>query len=316
MMFVLILKVIVQKRHHLQTMTLKMIWIIKMNLLIWIIISLAIKILCLIVIYQIIILQQLTIMITGILMKMMIYLYCSSDNCYRSSNSETFSINKYKGYQEFKHNVNNSSSYCLNKNEKTKTDSQIMLFPEIAKQMNNNDNIKVYNNKPFSINSNNSTDDCSILNYSSSKLTSNPHKDIIDDQDNRSYSKNDFNGNKRLTNLIRESQYNLKNLKNLKLNDDKKPSNFAKSAVRYNSCSTLLIDNTITTADLDDTLKCVTLALLYRIRANHKKNVKLVTHKIFSEKLYPLTRHPRFSPNPPTENEIFKFLSSLFHAAE
>ena len=33
----------------------------------------------------------------------------------------------------------------------------------------------------------------------------------------------------------------------------------------------------------------VSLALLYRIRANHRKNVKLVTNKIFSEKLYPLT---------------------------
>jgi len=63
-----------------------------------------------------------------------------------------------------------------------------------------------------------------------------------------------MNEKKRMTNLIRESQYNLRNLKNLKLNDDKK-SNYVKSNVRYNSCSTLLIDNTITTADMDDTIK-------------------------------------------------------------
>jgi len=38
----------------------------------------------------------------------------------------------------------------------------------------------------------------------------------------------------------------------------------------------------------------VSLALLYRIRANHRKNVKLVTNKIFSEKLYPLTVMHKF----------------------
>ncbi|ORY35117.1 hypothetical protein LY90DRAFT_673184 [Neocallimastix californiae] len=177
-------------------------------------------------------------------------------------------------------------------------------------------------------------DNHSIKSNSSSRILNNNNSNIIinDSSINNDYrsssfiqltrsnsvvvnSENDFNGKKRLTNLVRESQYNLKNLKNIKLNEEKK-SNLIKSTVRYNSCSTLLIDNTITTADMDDTLKCVTLALLYRIRANHRKNVKLVTHKIFSEKLYPLTRHPRFSPNPPTEHEIFKFLSSLFHAAE
>jgi len=67
---------------------------------------------------------------------------------------------------------------------------------------------------------------------------------------------NDFNKNKPITNLIRESQYNLRNLKNLNLKNNKsKELNLSKPVIRYNSCSTLLIDNTITTADMDDTLK-------------------------------------------------------------
>jgi len=61
---------------------------------------------------------------------------------------------------------------------------------------------------------------------------------------------------------VRESQYNLKNLKNIKLNEEKK-SNLIKSTVRYNSCSTLLIDNTITTADMDDTLKWYIYIYIY-----------------------------------------------------
>jgi len=38
-------------------------------------------------------------------------------------------------------------------------------------------------------------------------------------------------------------------------NNRSKELNLNKPIVRYNSCSTLLIDNTITTADMDDTLK-------------------------------------------------------------
>ncbi|OUM69550.1 hypothetical protein PIROE2DRAFT_2411 [Piromyces sp. E2] len=274
--------------------------------------------------------------------------YYNGDSSYKSSYSDTFVKNKYKGFQEFKSTAN-SSSYYLNKDEKLKTDSQIMLFPEIAKQI-SNEKIKVYNSKPFSISSYNSNDDCSsILNYSPSKQTSFYQKDngdmyesslsrinsntfndtnVFNDNNSTSVlhitrsnsvvinNENDFNANKKLTNLVRESQYNLKNLKNITTKDKSKDKNLNKMAIRYNSCSTLLIDNTITTADMDDTIKCVTLAIFYRIRANHKKNVKLVTNKIFSEKLYPLTRHPRISPNPPSEKEIYKFLNSLFHAAE
>jgi len=107
--------------------------------------------------------------------------YCPSDNDYKSSNSETFSINKYKEYTDFKLGTNNCSRYCLNKDEKLKTDSQIMLFPEIAKQMKNNEKINVYNKKLYSINS--STDDCSsILNNSSSKLPLYYQKDLTDNQ--------------------------------------------------------------------------------------------------------------------------------------
>ena len=103
--------------------------------------------------------------------------YYNGDSSYKSSYSDTFTTkNKYKGYQEFKSTAN-TSSYFLNKDEKVKTDSQIMLFPEIAKQM-SNEKIKVYNSKPFSISSNNSTDDCSsILNYTPSKHTSYYQKD-------------------------------------------------------------------------------------------------------------------------------------------
>ncbi|TPX69830.1 hypothetical protein SpCBS45565_g02180 [Spizellomyces sp. 'palustris'] len=84
---------------------------------------------------------------------------------------------------------------------------------------------------------------------------------------------------------------------------------------KYNSCSTLFVEATISNADLNDTLRCVASALV-----NHmKKNLQDQTFKtdnIFSEELHPLSQHIQFYRRMPKEDDIFKFLECLFNAAE
>ncbi|KAJ3218874.1 hypothetical protein HDU67_003829, partial [Dinochytrium kinnereticum] len=58
---------------------------------------------------------------------------------------------------------------------------------------------------------------------------------------------------------------------------------------KYNSCSTLFIDSTMSHADLNQTLKCVSIALVNSIRRNIEKS-EFHSSDIFSEQLHPLSR--------------------------
>ncbi|KAI8612402.1 hypothetical protein BC830DRAFT_1231258 [Chytriomyces sp. MP71] len=84
---------------------------------------------------------------------------------------------------------------------------------------------------------------------------------------------------------------------------------------KFNSCSTLFIDSTLSTADLQKTLRCVATALAVNIRRNHELNI-LKTDEIFSEKLHPLSKHIQFYTRILSEEDIYKFLDCIFQAAE
>ncbi|KAI9352731.1 hypothetical protein BDR26DRAFT_849770 [Obelidium mucronatum] len=84
---------------------------------------------------------------------------------------------------------------------------------------------------------------------------------------------------------------------------------------KFNSCSTLFIDSTLSNADLQKTLKCVATALAVNIRRNNELNL-LRTDDIFSEKLRPLSKHIQFYQRILSEEDIFKFLDCIFQAAE
>ncbi|KAJ3242217.1 hypothetical protein HDU81_006629 [Chytriomyces hyalinus] len=84
---------------------------------------------------------------------------------------------------------------------------------------------------------------------------------------------------------------------------------------KFNSCSTLFIDSTLSNADLQKTLKCVATALAVNIRRNHELNI-LKTVDIFSEKRHPLSKHIQFYLRILSEEDIFKFLDCIFQAAE
>ncbi|KAI9101244.1 hypothetical protein DFS34DRAFT_613754 [Phlyctochytrium arcticum] len=84
---------------------------------------------------------------------------------------------------------------------------------------------------------------------------------------------------------------------------------------KYNSCSTLFVESTISNADLTDTLRCVASALVKHMRRNAKQKY-FKTDDIFSEELHPLSQHFQFFRRTPSDDDVFKFLECLFHAAE
>ncbi|KAI9017551.1 hypothetical protein BC832DRAFT_599169 [Gaertneriomyces semiglobifer] len=84
---------------------------------------------------------------------------------------------------------------------------------------------------------------------------------------------------------------------------------------KYNSCSTLFVESTITNADLDDTLRCIATLITNRIQENLHSG-HLHTEDILSEELYPFSRDIHFYTREPDEGDIFRFLECLFSAAE
>ncbi|KAJ3021375.1 hypothetical protein HKX48_008692 [Thoreauomyces humboldtii] len=85
---------------------------------------------------------------------------------------------------------------------------------------------------------------------------------------------------------------------------------------KYNSCSTLFVDSTITNADLTDTLRCVASALVNHMKDTTRKDHCTQSPDILSEEKHPLSQQIRFYRRRPKEEDVFKFLECLFNAAE
>eukprot|EP00054_Salpingoeca_dolichothecata_P037398 m.10776 g.10776 ORF g.10776 m.10776 type:complete len:327 (+) comp7489_c0_seq1:91-1071(+) len=87
---------------------------------------------------------------------------------------------------------------------------------------------------------------------------------------------------------------------------------------KFNSTSTLFVDSTVTQPNLEETLKCVALALHYIIIDGHKQAEPQLYAKIFDEKKFPLTDMPvpnDYDKNIPSDEEICVFMNRLFQAA-
>lgn len=94
--------------------------------------------------------------------------------------------------------------------------------------------------------------------------------------------------------------------------------NLSGTKEKFNSTSTLYVDSTVTSPNLEATLRCVALALQYIIKDGHEKpEPNLYAHK-FDEKRFPLSdaRIPLdYFSRIPDEESIHLFLHRLFHAA-
>eukprot|EP01135_Chromosphaera_perkinsii_P012043 Nk52_evm6s2578 gene=Nk52_evmTU6s2578 len=87
--------------------------------------------------------------------------------------------------------------------------------------------------------------------------------------------------------------------------------------VKFNSCSTLHVDETVTTPDLEDTLHCFSLALQYTISAGHQQPSPKFD-KVFDEMEFPLNNEPvprDYNKTVPDLEDIYEFAHSLFKAA-
>ncbi|KAJ3163035.1 Cyclin Y [Geranomyces michiganensis] len=82
---------------------------------------------------------------------------------------------------------------------------------------------------------------------------------------------------------------------------------------KYNSCSTLFVEATISSSDLTDTLHCVSRALVRHLNA---PPLPTPSPDILSEEKHPLSNHIRFYRRKPREDDVFRFLECLFNAAE
>ena len=69
---------------------------------------------------------------------------------------------------------------------------------------------------------------------------------------------------------------------------------------------------------MEDTLRCVALALHYTILDGHKQSDAELYSQYFDEKTFPLTEAPvpaSYVSNIPEDSEIYGFMNRLFHAA-
>jgi len=87
---------------------------------------------------------------------------------------------------------------------------------------------------------------------------------------------------------------------------------------RSNSTSTLFVDSTVSRPNMEDTLRCVALALHYTILDGHKQESPETYPSKFDEKTFPLTeaRVPAsYATDVPPDETIYDFMNRLFHAA-
>ncbi|KAI8820208.1 uncharacterized protein EV422DRAFT_568162 [Fimicolochytrium jonesii] len=84
---------------------------------------------------------------------------------------------------------------------------------------------------------------------------------------------------------------------------------------KYNSCSSLFVESTITNAQLNETLRCIAGALVKHMKQKHQGRTN-ESPEIFSEEHRPLSNHIQFHRKIPEDDDVYKFLECLFNAAE
>ncbi|TPX37179.1 hypothetical protein SmJEL517_g00794 [Synchytrium microbalum] len=82
---------------------------------------------------------------------------------------------------------------------------------------------------------------------------------------------------------------------------------------KFNSCTSLFVDATLVSADLHETLRSASILIVNLINQKHDE---IITEDILSEERHPLSRHIQFYTRKPSEEDVYKFLECIFHAAE
>jgi len=88
---------------------------------------------------------------------------------------------------------------------------------------------------------------------------------------------------------------------------------------KSNSTSSLYIQDTLESPNVDALVRCMAVALEYHIQnglesQNHDDSSSIKSLEIFDEQKHPLTTEPVNTSSPPSINQIYNFLSAIFHA--
>nr|KAJ3419717.1 hypothetical protein HK105_006588 [Polyrhizophydium stewartii] len=85
--------------------------------------------------------------------------------------------------------------------------------------------------------------------------------------------------------------------------------------IKFNSTSTLFVESTMINADLQESLRYISLYLANSIRRNIAEG-SLRSADILSERTHLLSKHIQFYHRAPSDEEVFRFLECLFQSAE
>jgi len=91
------------------------------------------------------------------------------------------------------------------------------------------------------------------------------------------------------------------------------PAHMMQEKYKSNSTSSLYIKDTLSTPDIDELLRCISIAILYHVEEGHK-NERPNVCEIFSEEKYPLTKGLLDLVTIPNWKRIYKFISAIFRA--
>jgi len=81
-----------------------------------------------------------------------------------------------------------------------------------------------------------------------------------------------------------------------------------------NSTSSLYIKDTLASPDIEALVRCISVALEYHIENGHDESENKNKYDIFDERKHPLMRELTDTENPPSSDDVFNFLITIFHA--
>ncbi|EDQ84998.1 uncharacterized protein MONBRDRAFT_29696 [Monosiga brevicollis MX1] len=87
---------------------------------------------------------------------------------------------------------------------------------------------------------------------------------------------------------------------------------------KFNSTSTIFVDSTVSSPNLEETLRCVALALQYILQDGHRQEAPKLFSERFDEKRFPLSEaqvRRDYATRIPSEDRIYQFLAKLFTTA-
>ncbi|KAJ5077558.1 cyclin-y [Anaeramoeba ignava] len=87
--------------------------------------------------------------------------------------------------------------------------------------------------------------------------------------------------------------------------------------MRYNSTSTMFVDNTLSSPDMDLVIECISKAVILNMKkGDFREQDESDKFSIFNEELHPIFRSKPSNYDKPSEKDVSWFLSAMTHSAK